>query len=196
MRVPWRLIPSCSIKPQLVAALITALPVTARASECGAPGPDYTAERTVTVGDSAQRMMVYVSGPLVREETSTPSGTRVTIRDTRLGRTTLFDPRSGRSTALPMPPRPQQLAKTRTLGETGPDGSHVQVVQFQRDGAWLDLSRAHCRPDRVMTRQTFVSLDPAGHEVKGTITQTQIKVAPLPPSLFKPPLGTEPKQQQ
>ncbi len=92
MRVPWRLILSCNIKRQSVAVLMAVLPFTARASECGIPGPDYTAERMVTVGDSTQRMMVYVSGAMVREETNTPNGMRVTIRDIRLGRTIILDP--------------------------------------------------------------------------------------------------------
>ncbi len=181
MRVPRRLILFCNIKLQSIAVLMAVLPVTAHASECGVPGPDYTAERIVTVGDSTQRMMVYVSGA---------------IRDIRLGRTIIFDPHSGRSTVLPIPPRPPQSTKTRTLDEIGPDGSHIQLVQFQRDGAWLDLSRTRCRADRIMTRQTFISLDPAGHEVEGTVIQNQIKVEPLSPSLFKYSLDTEPKRQE
>ena len=196
MRVPRRLILFCNIKLQSIAVLMAVLPVTAHASECGVPGPDYTAERIVTVGDSTQRMMVYVSGAMVREETNTPNGMRVTIRDIRLGRTIIFDPHSGRSTVLPIPPRPPQSTKTRTLDEIGPDGSHIQLVQFQRDGAWLDLSRTRCRADRIMTRQTFISLDPAGHEVEGTVIQNQIKVEPLSPSLFKYSLDTEPKRQE
>lgn len=196
MRVPRRLILSCNVKLQAIAVLMAVLPISARASECGVSGPDYTAERIITVGDSTQRMMVYVSGAMVREETNTPNGMRVTIRDIRLGRTIIFDPHNGRSMVLPMPPRPPHLTKTRTLNEIGPDGSPVQIVQFQRDGSWLDLSRTYCRADRIMTRQTFVSLDPAGHEVEGTVIQDQIKVAPLSPSLFKPPRDAEPNRQE
>ena len=179
------------IRIQLL-ALLVAFPISARAGECGEPSPDYKAERIVTVGDSHDRMVVYVSGVMVREERGTTDGLRVTIRDMQRGQTIVFDPHTGHSTVLPLPPRPTRSTTTRTLREVATDGSHVRVLQFQRGDAWLDLSRTICRPDGIMTRQTFISLDPQGHEVEGTVTQDRIKIGTIPSDLFRLPLAALP----
>lgn len=174
------------IRIQLL-ALLVAFPISARASECGEPSPDYQAERIVTVGNNHDQMVVYVSGAMVREERATPDGLRVTLRDLQRGQTIVLDPRTGHSTVRSLPPRPPQSMITRTLNEVATDGSLVHVLQFQRGDAWLELSRTICRPDGIMKRQTFISLDPQGHEVEGTVTQDRIKVGTIPPDLFRLP---------
>ena len=121
-------------------ALLVAFPIFARAGECGEPSPDYQADRIVSVGNSHDRMVVYVSGAMVREERGTPDGLRVTIRDMQRGQTVVFDPHTGHSTVRSLPPRPTQSTTTRTLHEVATDGSHVHVLQFQRGEAWLELS--------------------------------------------------------
>ena len=179
------------IRIQLL-ALLVAFPISARAGECGEPSPDYQAERIVTVGNSHDRIVVYVSGAMVREERGTANALSVTIRDLQRGQTIVFDPHTGHSTVRPSPPRPTRSTTTRTLHEVATDGSHVHVLQFQRGDAWLDLSRTICRPDGIMTRQTFISLDPQGHEVEGTVTQDRIKVGTIPPDRFRLPLAAPP----
>ena len=146
----------------------------------------------MTVGNSHDRMVVYVSGAMVREERRTTDGLSVTIRDLQRGQTIVFDPNTGHSTVHSLPPRPPQSATTRTLHDVATDGSHLQVLQFQRGDAWLELSRTICRPDGIMKRQTFISLDPQGHEVEGTVTQDRIKVGTIPPDLFRLPLAQPP----
>jgi hypothetical protein len=172
---------------QLLVVLLVAFPFSARAGDCGMPTPDYKAERTVTVGDSNERMMVYVSGALVREERGSPNRLSVTIRDMQRGRVVVFDPHSGHAKVLRLPPRPTGSPTTRTLDEVGPDGSRVHAVQFQHGTDWLDVSRTRCRPDGIMARQTFISVDPRGHEVEGTVTQDRIEVGQLSPDLFRLP---------
>lgn len=195
MRVSGRHILFCNLRLQLLAMLVAAVPLAVRAGECNTLSPDYVAERIVTVGASTERMTVYVAGSLVREETDTSDGVRVTIRDLHLGRTVVFDPHTGRSTVLLFPPRPVRAAPTRTLDEVGPDGMRLHVLQLQRGAHWLDLSRTSCRPDGIMSRQTFVSLDPSGHEIEGTVTQDHIRIGTLSPRLFQPPSNTEPTRQ-
>ena len=172
----------------IAGAMLLAFPLVARADGCGTQlSPDYEAERIVTVGNSTDRITVYVSGPMIREEKKMPDGLRVTIRDLRSGRTIVLNPGTGRSTTLPMPPRPIDPSMTRTLTESGPGDTRVYVVQIQRSGRWLELSRTGCRADGIMTQQSFISLDPQGHEVEGVIRQDQIKIGPLSPNLFQIP---------
>jgi hypothetical protein len=185
-------IPFSSVRVQIFAALLVAFPFAARAGECPGPHPDYKAERIVTVGDSRDRMTVYVSGALVREERSTPEGMSVTIRDLGSGRTTVFNPHTGRSMVLPSPRGRPRSVITRTLDEAAANGMHVYVVQFLRDAAWQDVSRTRCRQDGIMTRQTFISLDPRGQEVEGILTQDQIEIGPLSTDLFRMPPSEEP----
>ena len=173
-------------------AALAAWPFAARAGECGAPTPEYQAERTVTVGGSTVRMRVYVAGATVREESDTPDGARVTVRDMKAGRTTVLDPRTGRSTAVPAPPQPASTRVTRILDESGPDGVLTRIVQLQRGSTWLELSRTTCRRDGVMVRRSFVSLDPQGREVEGTLTQERVRVGPLAPDLFRLSVEVQP----
>ncbi len=181
---PGRRTRSCSLLAAL--GLLTAWPPAARA-ECGLPTPDYAADRTVDVAGNVTRMRVQASGGKVREETDLGQGVRVTLRDPEQGRTVVFDPATGQGTALPPPPGGR--LPSRHQDEAGPDGGRTRILQVERAGRWLDLSRTTCRADGIMVRQSFVSLDAAGHEITGGVVQSQIRVAPQPASLFVPPAG-------
>ncbi len=176
---PGHRIRSCSLLAAF--GLLNAWPLAGRA-ECGLPTPDYAADRIVDVAGNVTQMRVQVSGGKVREETDLGQGVRVTIRDPEQGRAVVFDPATGRGVALPEP-RGGRLP-SRHQDEAAPDGERTRILQVERAGRWLDLSRTTCRADGIMVRQSFVSLDAAGHEVGGTVVQNQIRVAPQPSSLF------------
>jgi hypothetical protein len=111
----------------------------------------------------------------------------VTIRDARARRLVVFDPEARRGVELALPPAQGTRPATRMVNQEEPDGTRVRVEQFNREGTWIDLSRTVCRADGIMVRQAFVSLDPQGREVRGTVTQDRIKVGALPPALFEVP---------
>ncbi len=156
-------------------------------AECGLAAPDYAAERIVDVSGNVSRMRVHVSGGKMREETDLGQGVRVTIRDPEQGRVVVFDPATAQGTALPAPHGGR--LPSRHQDEATPEGGRTRTLQVERAGRWLDLSRTTCRMDGIMVRQSFVSLDPAGREISGTVMQTQIQVAPQLPSLFELPSG-------
>ncbi|MDQ2805227.1 MAG: hypothetical protein M3Y41_22080 [Pseudomonadota bacterium] len=185
---PGRLTQSYSLRFAVLLALVVPASL-AEAGECGLPAPDYTAERAVTVGDSTVRMTVHVSADKEREDARLEGHLRVTIRDARTRQVVVFDPETQRAVAF-MPPASQGARPTaRMLDEAGPDGTHVRVVQFKRGGTWLDLSRTRCRADGIMIGKNFVSLDPLGREVQGTVTQDRISVGVQSPGLFELPPG-------
>ncbi len=185
---PGPRIRSCSLRALtalcLVSGLVAGRPGTARA-ECGLPTPDYAAERTVTVAGNVARMRVHVSTDAIREETDQNGGTRVTIRDLRAGHAVAYDPATRQGKELPRPRGSRPPG--RTLDEIGADGTRIRVQQIQSSGRWLELSRTTCRVDGVMLRQSFVSLDPQGREVTGTVTQDRILIGPQPAALFTVP---------
>ncbi|MEO9188931.1 MAG: hypothetical protein ABI224_02850 [Acetobacteraceae bacterium] len=176
--------------PALLGLLIALAPP-ARAGECGGATPDYSAERAVTVAGRTEQVVVYVAGNIIREETVANGRPRVTIREKHVHRLVVFDPDARQGMELALPLSPKTRPATRVIDEEGPNGTRVRVEQFDREGAWIDFSRTTCRADGIMIRQTFVSLDPQGREVRGTVTQDRIKVGSLPSALFQVPADVQ-----
>ena len=170
------------------AALLAAADSALAAGECGSATPDYAARRSVSVAGGSFTSKVYVSGDNIREESS-PGGRRiVTIRQLAAGKTVTWDETAKTGSEISLPAKPGSgLGPTKIVEEPAAGGGKIRRAQVLQDGKWLDLSVTHCGPDNVMTRQTFISVSPGGTQVKGTVTQAGIKVAPVDPSLFKAP---------
>jgi len=190
MHRPGLRVRSCELLAALLGLLVAVAPM-ARAGECGGATPDYRADRTVTVAGKAERMVVFVAGTAVREETVVDGRPRVTIRDTRAHRLVVFDPKARRGMELTLPPSRGARPATRVHDQDGSDGTRVRIEQFNHEGSWIDVSWTTCRADGIMIRQTFVSLDPQGREVRGTVTQDGIKVSALPATLFQVPADVQ-----
>lgn len=163
--------------------LLLLAPALARAGECGSPSPDYVAERAVTVAGATFRTTVHVSGDRQREDADIDGHKRVTIRGS--SGTVVFDPDTREGTVLPVAHGPP--AGTRRLDSVQPTGERSRVVQFRRDGRWIDLSHITCRADGIMTRMDFVSLDRTGREVHGSVVQSRIRVGAVGEDAFKVP---------
>jgi hypothetical protein len=155
----------------------------AHASDCAVVAPSYMAERTVTVGDTTFRTQVYASGDQEREEARFDGHARITIRTPSA--TTTFEPDLYRGVELSIPNAPRQ--QTRYVDSVGADGMHLRVTQFQRGQSWLDLSRTTCRDDGIMVGREFVAVDKQGREVKGQLTQSRIRLGPVPREMFSVP---------
>lgn len=184
MQLPGLLIRAYSLGAVAAMLLLAVSPADAYA-ECGLPTPDYSAERVVDVSGHVVRMRVHVSDRKLREEADLGQGERVTIR--RPGqRSIVFDPATRRGTVLPEPQGPRLPSRHQ---DEIPDGAPTRIVQVEKNGRWLDLSRTTCRSDGIIVKQSFVSLDPQGREVTGTVTQDNIYVAPQPHALFELPSG-------
>ena len=170
------------------AALLAAADSVLAAGECGSATPDYAARRSVSVAGGSFTSKVYVSGDNIREESS-PGGRRiVTIRQLAASRTVTWDETAKTGSELTLPAKPGSgLGQTKIVEEPAAGGGKVRRAQVLQDGKWLDLSVTRCGADNVMTSQTFISVSPSGAQVKGTVTQTGIKVGPVDPSLFKVP---------
>ena len=63
------------------------------------------------------------------------------------------------------------------------DGSRVRRLRLFEDGKWIELLATTCGPAGVMLQQTFSAVDAQGHSVTGHLTQTDIRIGPLPESL-------------
>lgn len=164
--------------------LVAWRPSPARA-ECGMPTPDYEASRRVMVGDNEIRLRVHVSGSKTREESEQGGATHTTIRGLPGGRVVIFDTQAGQGTELPSPSGARLPG--RAMDEVRPDGTRTHIQQVERGSRWLELSRTTCRPDGVMLRQSFVSLDPQGKEVVGSVVQDNIRLGLQSPSMFQVP---------
>jgi hypothetical protein len=166
------------------------LPSKARADECGGRNPSYIAVRAVTFGGSTVSVTVYVSNNRIREEADLQGRRQVTIRDPDRRLFVTFDPDIKRGLALPPPPR-QSDRRTRVLEEAGPNGTRIRRFEFQEGQDWIELSRTTCRLDGIMVQQSFVSIGHTGQVVRGTISQEQIRVGPVPSSAFEVPSDVE-----
>lgn len=181
----------CSVAFGAATALIGACGVSA-AAECGVMSPSYRAERTLTIGGSTIKSVVYESGTDFREETDVRGHRVVTLRLPKSGFLYTFDTTTKEGLKLPVPPQPRNT-KTRTVEEKSGDDT-VYHKQFESRGRWIELSATHCNMAGVMTAQTFTSIDPQGNMVDGTIGQGNIVVGPVDPGLFQVPLNVTLKQ--
>jgi hypothetical protein len=161
-------------------------PCSARA-ECGVPAPDYAADRRITVSGHEIRMQVHSSGNRTREEADLGGGLRVTIQGLSGGRTVTFDPQARQGMELPSPHGVRPPG--RVVDEVRPDGTRGRIQQVQSHGRWLEVSRTTCRADGVMLMQNFVSIDPKGQEITGSVTQDHIQLGAQPAALFEVPPG-------
>jgi hypothetical protein len=157
------------------------------AAECGNDTPDYTAKRTITVNGSPMVLLVFVSGSRTREEQDVGGKTMIVLRLPEQNTSYAFDP--GSKQGVRLPPVQQKQNKTRVVDEPDADGSRLRHLQFLSDGKWVELSATKCSAVGVMLHQTFTSFDQQGRLVTGELTQTDVKIAPLPASLFRLPDG-------
>src|SRR5215210_50080 len=122
----------CSLSIGLCAA--TMLAAGAEANPCRPLGqPSYTADRQITVGGHTFAAKVFVSGPMVREETNIDGRTAVRVTDAT-GSGFMIDPQTNQVRRLPAPGlAPVDKATNRISREDTPDGTVVFKVEFQRD---------------------------------------------------------------
>jgi len=175
-----------------LAALAGARAMPARAADCGAASPSYRADRTLAVGGSTIKSVVYESGPDLREETDVRGHRVVTLRLPTSGFLITFDTVTKEGVKLPLPPRPQNT-KTRVVEERSGDET-VYHKQFESRGRWVELSATRCDRAGVMTAQNFTTINPEGGMVDGTVAQGNIVVGQIDPALFQVPLGITLKQ--
>ena len=171
----------------MLASIGAGAPALAAGGECGASTPEYTARRAISVPGGSLSAKVYVAGDRIREE-STPGGRKiVTIRLLGAGKTVTWDEDTKTGSQIALPARSGGAGETKIIEEPARGGGKVRRAQVQQDGKWLDVSVTNCGANNVMTRQTFTSVSPTGAQIKGTVTQSAIKVGPVDPSLFAPP---------
>jgi len=177
------------LAPVVAAAAAVALVCTpARAGECGSRTPDYTASRTVSVGGKTVTSLVAVSGDKMREEQHLGSHKLILLHLFGERKEYIIDPERKMASSIPAPANGRQPnMETRIVEEKGADGLTVRHAQFKSRDKWVELSTTSCRADGVMARQTFYSMDPQGRIVSGRISQSDIRVGPLPANLFELP---------
>lgn len=187
--------PSCrsrTVFEWLIRALVCAGPVflgvRAWGGECGERSPDYTAMRLVIIGDHVMNSKVYVSTTKIREEDSVDGRKIVVLRLAERGVRLIYDPQRKEGVRVPIPPPPNiPKPAMRSVIDKLPNGMVVRHLQTQNGSEWKEFSTTTCRPDQVMTEQTFTVIDPHGKPLAGRLSQTNIVVGPLPKELFEVP---------
>ncbi len=157
-----------------------------KADECGNTTPDYTAHRTIVIGNDTKQLRVYISGAKVREEAD--NGKIITLRFPEKGDTYVFRPADNTGIHFKAPARPPQLMlRTRVVSEKLPDGNILRHNQIFGDNEWKDVSTTICRADNILSSEQFVVVDPDKHMLHGTVQQNGVIIRQLPANLFEVP---------
>jgi hypothetical protein len=166
--------------------LLLGCPSTAFADECGNKTPDYTAHRTITIGNDVKQITVYISGEQIREEAD--NGKVITLRFPIKGDTYVFRPDDKEGIHFKAPAKPPQLTlRTRVVSDIQPNGNTLKHNQIFGDDKWQDVSTTTCRADNVMLSEQFIVVDPNKQMVRGSAQQTEISIHPLSTDLFRVP---------
>jgi hypothetical protein len=171
----------------LSAALVVASGARA-ADPCTTLGsPSYTADRRVSVGGRAIEGKVFVSGSMMREETTIDGRRLVRVTNT-VGGGFIYYPDKREMMEVPTPQvTPPEKGKNRVTRENGEGGSVVLKIEFQRDGKWIEIGRTVCRPDGVLLSQDLPAPTENDISERVKITQSNITIGPVDPNLFKRP---------
>lgn len=177
--VPVRL---CYLACSLATAALPAM-----ADECGAQSPSYTAKRTTTIDGQQFVSQVFVSNSDLREEQKLGDKTLVTLRLPEKRLNLAFDPATMKGVRLPDPQG--KTIQTRVIDEKAQDGSRLRRLQALSEGNWIDVSRTECSASGIMLHQTATTAGPNGKPTTLDVRQSEIRLVPLPASLFEPPAG-------
>jgi hypothetical protein len=159
----------------------------AAGGECGGASPDYTARRSVTIGNATEAMRVYVSGSKMREEHTGPRSS-VVIRLPEQHTTYIFNPERNEGVQLTLPPPPAPKLDGRMVVDTRADGTISRRFQLRNEtGEWTDVSTTICRADGVMLEQRFGVPDGHGNIIDSRLSQSEIVVGTIAASLFVVP---------
>jgi hypothetical protein len=176
----------CSLGTGLAAVIM--FPAGVEANPCRPLGqPSYTADRQITVGDQTFAAKVFVSGPMVREETNLGGRTAVRVTDAS-GSGFTIDAQVDQARRIVAPELPPLDAATNRISrEDAPDGTVTFKVEFQRNGIWSEIGRSVCRHDGVMIMQDMPLPNEQGRPDRVVIRQSNIRLGPIDPTLFQPP---------
>jgi hypothetical protein len=174
----------------LAAATMSA--ASAEADPCHPLGqPSYTADRQITVGGHIFAAKVFVSGPMVREETNVDGRTAVRVADAA-GSGFAIDPQTNQARRIPAPAVPPvDKATNRITREDGAGGTVVFKIEFQRNSVWSEIGRTVCRRDGVMLMQDMPLPNEQGRPDRVVTRQSNIRLGPVDPALFQPPPGLQ-----
>ena len=164
-------------------------PVIANANDCGKDSQDYTADRTLHIGDDVRKLKVYVSGSKIREERNINEQEKIiTLRLPEQGVNYIFIPTKGDGYKLRYPPKPPPLKqKTKQTTEKQSDGTTIRRLMVFNNNEWQTISSTVCNSDNIMLTQTFILVDAKGDPMNGSLIQSNIKIEHLSNDLFEVP---------
>lgn len=159
---------------------------------CGRYGmAEYSALRvTTTPAGRSITSRVFIGGGHIRSEAPGPhQGQMVTLTTPTLNTffATAAEPRI--AIRLPPPRRPDIPAESRRIREERGPGRNTLITELRDDdGRWREVERAVCRPDGVMLEARQAALLD-GRPAVTAIRQTEIRLGPQDPALFRLPDG-------